>query len=70
MYLRPSGHVYVPCPCVIALTESPALRCAITEPRALSLLRSTIIESLALRAAITEPLTLFRMFIDRTWFSL
>jgi hypothetical protein len=54
---------------VIALTESPALRCAITEQRALSLLRSAITESLALRAAITEPLTLFLLTVAEQSFA-
>jgi len=43
---------------MIALSESLALRCAITESHALSLLRFAITELLALRAVITEPLTL------------
>jgi len=50
-------------------TESLALRCAITEPRTLSLLRSAITESLALRAAITEPLTLFLLTVAEHFFA-
>jgi len=54
---------------VIALTESPALRCAITEQRALSLLRSAITKSLAPRAEITEPFTLFLLTVAEQSFS-
>jgi hypothetical protein len=46
-----------------------ALRCAITEPHATSLLRSAITESLALHTAITEPLTLFLLTVAEKSFA-
>ena len=54
---------------VIALTASLTLRCAITESRALSLLRSAITESLTLHAAIANLFTLCLLTVAKQSFA-
>ena len=65
----PMNALAAPFSLKFANSESLALRCVITEPLTLFLLRSAIFESLSLRSAITESLALSLLTVAQQSFA-